>query len=378
MSAYLDNSSTTRPSNEAISKMMGFYTDKWGVLTQPHKFGAELTSPYSSALKAVYQLLGASEKDAVVMTSSGAEAINQAILSTYQDVALNEGKNHFITIAAEDAPALMSLSRLQAFGAAVTFLKPGKNGTINTKDFIEAITPRTALVCLSWANGMTGVIQPIAEIAEICSLRGIRLLVDGSNVLGKLFFSLKELKIDLFSFNGDNLHAPKGTGGLYIKNGIKMSPFITGGIEQGGLRAGALNVPAVIALGEASRQSLEARDYMCTEIARLKMELEMGIKKRFSFCRILFEEEEKVPGVMTVAFPGIFNESLLFLLNQKNVYASIGGGSHQLLSYYLKICGFPAEIADSAISFSLSRETKEEEIEWALDALTSCIGKLKP
>jgi cysteine desulfurase len=311
------------------------------------------------------------------MTSSGAEAINHAILSTYQDVSLTEGRNHFITASTEDAPFLMSFNRLTAFGAATTFLKPDIHGIISAKAIIEAITPRTAMIALSWSNGLTGVIQPIHEIAEICKLRGIRLLVDGTHVLGKLFFSLKEHSIDFLSFNGDQLHAPKGIGGLYIRNGIKLSPFITGGMEQAGLRAGTLNLPAVVGLGEAAKLLLEARDYFCTEVARLQMELENEIKKRIPEIKTLFEYEEKVPGVLTISFPGIINEALLFALNQKNVFASIGGGSQQLLSYYLKTCGFDQRTADSALSFTLSRETKEDEIEFAAKELEATVKKLR-
>lgn len=374
---YLDNSSTTKPSAVAVSKMLSFYTEKWGVLTQPHKMGQDLFPPLTEALRNVYQLLGANDQDAVIMTSSGAEAINHAFLSTYQDVSLTEGKNHFITITTESAPFLASANRLAALGAATTLLKPDVHGVISAKQFMEAITPRTAMLAISWASGMTGVIQPLHEIAEICKLRGIRLLVDGTHVLGRLFFALKELTIDFFSFNGDNIHAPKGTGGLYIREGIKLSPFIAGGIEQAGLRAGALNMPAVVGLGEAAKQCLEARDYFCTEVARLQMLLEKEIRKRIPEAKVLFEYEEKVPGILTLAFPGILNEALLFALNQRGVFASIGGGSLQLISHYLKACGFPSDIADSSISFSLSRETKEEEIELAAKALELAFNKLR-
>lgn len=357
--------------------MLTFYSEKWGLLTQPHKIGQELFPPLKEALTSVYGLLGASERDAIVMTSSGAEAINHAILSTYQDISLIDGRNHFITLATEEAPFLMSLNRISTLGGSTTTIKPNSSGILTPKAFIESITPRTALLAISWVNGLTGVVQPIVELAEICSLRGIRLLVDGTYALGKLFFALKELSIDLFAFNGDNIHAPKGTGGLYFREGIKLSPFITGGIEQTGLRAGALNMPAVVGLGEAAKQSLAARDYVCTEVARLQMYFEKEILKKTPDAKFLFENEERVPGILTVSFPGIINEALLFQLSQMNVFASIGGGSQQLLSYYLKTCGFDPLIADSALSFSLSRETKEEEIEFAAESVATAVSKLR-
>lgn len=360
---YLDNSTTTRPSSESVSKMLNFYTDKWGVTTQPHKMGQELFPPYTEALKSVYLLLGASEQDAIVMTSSGAQAINHAILSTYQDVSLNEGKNHFITLVTEEAPLLMSFHQLNVLGAVTTLLKPNHEGLITPQQLIEAITPRTCMVALSWANGLTGTIQPIMEIAKICHLRGIRLLVEGSHVLGKHFFALKEYTIDFFSFSGDLLHAPKGTGGLYIKQGIKFSPE-------------PINVPAVVGLGVAAKQMLEARDYFCTEVARLEFEFVKEVLNRLPQAKRLFDDSLKVTGIVTLSFPGIINEALLFALNQKNVFASIGGGSAPILSYYLKTCGFEPAIAESAISFSLSRETTEEEIIEAVNAIEEAVTAL--
>lgn len=136
-------------------------------------------------------------------------------------------------------------------------------------------------------------------------------------------------------------------------------------------------MPAVVGLGVAAEQCLEARDYMCTEVARLQMFFEKSLKSRLPQTKLLFEEEERIPGILTAAFPGIINETLLFSLNQRGVLASIGGGSQQLLSYYLKTCGIDPLIADTALSFSLSRETTEEEIEFTINALEAAVHQLQ-
>lgn len=374
---YLDNSTTARPSGEAVSKMLTYYSEKWGTLTQPHKMGQELFADFADALKAVYALLGATEHDAVILTSSGAEAVNQAILSTYQDVSLVDGRNHFISSVIDEAPSLMSLHRLESFGCATTYLKPTPEGIITPKSLVEAITPRTALVSLSWASGLTGVVQPIADLAEICKSRGIRLLVEATHVLGKLFFDLKELPITFLAFNGEQLHAPKGTGALYIRQGIHLKPLITGGIEQAGMRAGSINIPAVAALGVACKQTLEARDYLCTEVARLKMHFEKEIIQRIPQSKVLFEYEERVPNISAIAFPHVQSEALLFLLSRKDVYASMGGGGQQQISYLLQACGLSKTIATCALSFSLSRETTQEELDRALGIIEACYTKLR-
>lgn len=374
---YLDNSTTARPSGEAISKMLTFYSEKWGTPYQPHTLGQETFPPLKEALHSVYQLLGAIDQDTVVITSSSAEAVNQAIFSTFQNTSLMDGKNHFITTLIEEAPMMMSLRRLEALDCAATFLKPNAQGIITAKALTEAVTPRTAMLCLSWANGLTGVVQPIAELAEICKLRGIKLLVEATHVLGKLFFELKDLPIDFIAFNGEQLHAPKGTGGLYSRHGVKLSPFIIGGIEQAGLRAGSINVPATVALGVAAKQALEARDYVCTEVARLKMLFEKQLQKRLPDIKILFENEERVPHITAISFPGVSNEALLFLLNRKSVYASLGGGSQQQIGFMLSACGFDPLVANSALSFSFSRETTEQEIDYAVQAIEAGYLRLK-
>ena len=174
---YLDNSTTTRPSGEAVSRMLAFYSDKWGSLGAPHSMGQELFPAVEESYRHIYNLLGASDKDFVVFASSGAEAVNQAIFTTYQDVTLHSGKNHFVTSSIDEAPSLLSLSRLEQFGCAISIVNPNKQGQVSAKALSEIITPRTALISLSFANGLTGVINPVAEIAALCKLRGIRLLL---------------------------------------------------------------------------------------------------------------------------------------------------------------------------------------------------------
>lgn len=357
--------------------MLAFYSEKWGAPTAPHYMGQELFPAIEEAYKNIYKLIGATLKDSVVMTSSGAEAINQAIFSTYQNVTLNTGKNHFITSAIDEAPALLSLNRLEQFGAVASVVKANSQCQVSAQSLSEVITPRTAMVALSFANGLTGVINPISEIAVLCKLRGIILLLDMTHVLGKLFVDPKELNADFLSFNGDHIHAPKGTGGLFIKEGIKCSPFIVGGMEQAGLRAGSVNVPGLVALGVAAKECLEARDYMCMEIARLKYHFESSLKKRIPEAHILFENEERLPHITCIAFPGVTSEALLFVLNRKGVLASMGGGSQQQIGYILTACGLESLLANSALSFSLSKETTEEEIDKAVAIIDAAYHRLR-
>lgn len=374
---YLDNSATTRPSEKTISKMLPFFVEKWGIPSSPHQMGQELYPALESALRSIYTLMDAKETAGFVFTSSGAEAVNHVFQSVYHDVTRLTGKNQFVTGSNEEAPALMAIGRLEEWTCVGKMAKVNKSGKIEASAIEDLLTPRTALVSISWANGLTGVINPIADISTICQERGVLLHVDATHILGKLFFQLDDIGPSFMTFNGDNLHAPKGTGGLYTKEGVKCSSFILGGMDQGGKRAGSVNVPAFIGLGEAAREALDARDLLCTETARLRNLFESEISARIKDTTIFFHDQERLPNVSAIAFSGIANEALLYALNRKGVYASIGGGNFQQIGLLLTASGVEESLAHSALSFSLSRETTEDDVMRAVDIICECVNKLR-
>lgn len=374
---YLDNSLTTRPSRKAISDMLFFLTDQWGSTSAPHQMGQELFPAVKESYLSLYTLIGAKEVDDVIFTSSGEEAVNQVFNSAYFDITLPTGKNQFICGNEDEAPSLMCISRLEHQGCVGKMVSANREGKITPQEIAENITPRTALVSLSWANGLTGVINPVQEIAALCQQRGIKFHLDATHILGKLFFDPEEVNADFITFSGDRFHAPKGTGGLYIKAGVRCSPFIMGGMEQAGLRAGHLNVPLLVALGTAAKEAIEARDLMCTEIARLRNKLEKGIKEKIPETVLLFEDQERLPHIACIAFPGIPNEALLYGLNKQKVFASIGGGSFQQIGLILNASGIDPVLSHTALSFSLSRETTEEEIDRAITIIADVAKRLR-
>lgn len=374
---YLDNSSVTRPSDLAVSKMLPYLTEQWGTPSAPHQKGQEVFTGITESLRSIYNLLEAEDSDEFVYTSSSAEGVNQVVFSTYLNETLTHGKNHFITTHLDEAPAMMAIGRLDKMGCVGTLLHGTPQGHVTQQALIEAISPRTALVSMSWANGLTGVVQPVVEIAKICQLRGIALHLDATHVLGKLYFDLKEIQPSFITFDGDRIHAPQGTGGLYIRSGQKCSPLITGGIEQLGLRAGPMNVAGSVALGVAAQETKELRDLLCTETARLRDRLEKGILDSVSESQVFFHDQERVPHISAMAFPGVSNEALLYALNRKGVYASIGGGSFQQIGYLLKACGVQEIIGNTALSFSLSRETSDEDIDKAIEAISDSVKSLR-
>lgn len=376
-SCYLDNATTTRPSEHTIGAMLGYFSEQWGVPSQPHQMGQRLMPALEEAYRSLYALLGANEKDTIVITSSGTEAVNQVIQSVYYDVSRTTGKNHFVTASTDEAPAILTVGRLEQIGCVGKMASVTPGGYVSASQIADVITPRTALVSLSWANGLTGVINPVADIAKLCRERGIFLHLDASHVLGKLYFDLAEAGADFITFNGDNFHAPKGTGGLWIRDGVRLSPLLLGGAQQAGMRAGEINVPAAVGLGIACKEALESRDLMCTEVARLRNKLETGIKEGYRDAVIFYREEQRLPHCTTIGFPGIANEALLFALDRAQIYASIGGGTFAQLSLILASSGVGESLSQSAVSFSLSRYSYDEEIDHAIEAIVSVAKQLR-
>lgn len=374
---YLDNNMTTRPSNEAISNMIPFLTERWGTPSAPHLIGQQLFPAMEEAYRSIYKLLDAIDSDTFVLTSSGPEAINHVLNAAYYDITLPTGKNQFITSNIEEAPALMAIGRLEQMGCLGKMVPADSNGQVTSAAIAEAFTSRTALVTLSCGNGLTGVIHPVTEIAAVCKERGVKLHLDITHILGKSYIDLQEIGADYITFNGDHLHAPKGTGGLYYRSGTTCSSFILGGLEQGGKRAGSVNVPGLVALGIAAQQALDSRDLICTETARLRDKLEQGIISEIPDATIFFKDQPRLPHTTTIGFPGLVNEALLFLLNRKNVYACIGGGSFQQIGLVLIASGVNEKLAHSAINFSLSRETVEDDIDQAIQIISQAAKHLR-
>lgn len=374
---YLDNNTTSRPSEHAIAKMLPFMTERWGTPSAPHHMGQQLFPAIEEALRGIYALLGARESDDFIFTSSGAEGVNQVILSTYFDVTMHTGKNQFVTSTIDEAPAIMAIGRLEQMSCVGKMAPPDKMGSVTAHAISEAINPRTALVSLSWANALTGVINPIEEISRLCHERGIHLHLDATHVLGKIFIDWDKPQAHFITFNGDNLHAPKGTGGLYIRADAKCSPFILGGVEQAGHRGGSYNVAGLVALGEAAREAIDSRDLVCTEVARLRDKLEKGLLTAIPEAVSFFRQQERLPNCFAMAFPGVVNEALLYALNRKNIYASIGGGSSQQIGLILMASGVAEALANSALSFALSKETTEDEIDRAIDIIADCVKRMR-
>lgn len=350
---YLDNHLATVPCSSSLERMQPYLTDQWGTCRM-----SELEARY----RAIYDLVGAGIGDTCIFTSSGAEAVNQALWSAFFHRSKKEGKCHFIASSLEDAPTMQMLHRLEEFGCFAKIAPVKRTGEIDVEKLASLINPRTALVSITMADALTGVLQPIAEIAALCKEKGVLLHVDASYAVGKLYLNFSDLDVDYLSFSGDKMHALKSSGALFVKARSPISPLIVGGPDQAGLRGGALDVPSFMALSAAAYQSQLFADRLALETVRLRDLFESELMQKIPGAKSLFIDSLRLPNVSVMSFPKVHAEALLYLLHKKGLFASLGGHFSQPLSQILGAIGIEPSIAETAMSFSLSRYTTEAEI----------------
>lgn len=360
MNLYFDNQMATSISQATLDAMVTALSQR--------------SISLEMAYKTMYALVEAKESDHFVFTSSGCEAINQAVFSTYLNVTRQQGKNHFITSNIEESPSILSMSRLQQLGCVFEMAPANKEGYVSVDAIAETMTPRTAMVSLSWANGLTGVVQPVEEIAKLCSDRGVLFHVDATHVLGKGYYTLKSSGADFLTFNGEQMHAPKGTGGLFVRSEIEIAPLIIG---DKSLRGGGLNHSTLIGLQETAEELLQDADHVGMELCRLRDRFEKQLLAQIPKCHLLFGDQQRVPHIAAFLFQGVTSDALLYLLERRGMHASFGGGQFQDLRNILEACGVPKPDCHCGLSFAFSRDTKEEQIDRGVKIIVQTVLQLQ-
>ncbi|MBX7066351.1 MAG: aminotransferase class V-fold PLP-dependent enzyme [Parachlamydiales bacterium] len=355
---YLDHHSATRPCSAALERMTPYLQDRWGASFAPHKMGQELIASLDTHYQMIYDLVGAGEPDRFVFTSSGAEGINQVFLSIFLEVARKTGKTHIIVSEIEDAPTMRCAKRLEELGCTIK-IAPAKDGLIDVEALAKLINPRTSLISVSMAHGLTGVIQPADEIINLAKEKNILLHLDATYAVGKYPIAFES---DYLTFSGDRIHSVKGSGGLFAKEKAPLVPLILGGNEQAGYRGGSFDIPSFMALSAAASQASLYLDTMALEVARLRALFESSVQGE-----VLFKNHLRLPNTSLIAFKGVHQEALLYFLSRKGVYAAIGGAYAPHLS----------TIDETALSFSLSRMTTEEEIVKAAKIINDTVKDLQ-
>jgi cysteine desulfurase len=372
---YLDNNATTRVAPEVIDAMMPYLRDYYGNPSSMHYFGGQVKQAVIDARSHVAQLIGAEDTE-IIFTSCGSEGNNTAI---HAALAAQPDKRHIITTEVEHPAILNVCKQLEKKGYTVTYLSVDGQGQLDLMELEAAMTGGTALVTTMYANNETGVIFPVEEVGAIAKHYGATFHVDAVQAVGKVPINLKNSTIDLLTLSGHKLHAPKGIGALYVRRGFKFRPFLLGGHQERGRRAGTENVPGIIALGKAA----ELAQADLTNVGQervLRNRLEQGILERIPDTVVNGHPIHRLPNTTNIGFKYIEGEAILFLLNKYDVCASSGSactsGSLEP-SHVLQAMGLPYTILHGSIRFSLSRYTTSEEIDIVLAIMPEIVGRLR-
>lgn len=373
---YLDNNATTAVPPEVLDAMLPYLKELYGNPSSMHTFGGQLHRKVEEARAKVAHLINA-EPEEIIFTSCGTESDNTAIMSAAESLP---SRRHIITTRVEHPAVLNFCKHLARKGYRVTFLSVNKQGQLNMDELLKVLNEDTVIVSIMYANNETGVIFPIMEIAEILKERGILFHTDAVQAVGKIPIDLKKLPVDMLSLSGHKLHAPKGVGALYVRKGTRFYPYIIGGHQEHGRRAGTENVASIIGLGKTCELAGEKLSQEITYLKGLRDKLENALLKSCPDVRINGDINNRLPNTTNLSFEYVEGEAILLRLNEYSICASSGSactsGSLEP-SHVLRAMGVPFTAIHGSIRFSLSRYNTEAEIDRVIKIMPGLIKELR-
>ncbi|HEX8707019.1 MAG TPA: cysteine desulfurase NifS [Pyrinomonadaceae bacterium] len=374
---YLDNNATTRVAPEVREAMQPYLSELYGNPSSAHTFGREMRRSVERAREQVASLLGASDASEIVFTSCGSESDNWAIRGVLEQ---NPERRHIVTTRVEHEAVRNLCERLEQNGYEVTWLDVDGQGLLKPEELRAALRPETALVSVMLANNETGVLFPVAELGRIVreSCEAV-FHVDGVQAVGKIPINLRDWPVDLFALSGHKFHAPKGTGALYVRNGVRLPAFLVGGGQEQGRRAGTEAVPYIVALGAACE--LASRFEGHEELRRLRDRLEETILGTIPNARLngTRSRELRLPNTSNISFEYVEGESILAHLDAAGICVSTGSACNaesHVSSAVLRAMDVPYTAAQGSIRFSLGRYNTAAEIEETLRILPGIVKRL--
>ncbi len=373
---YLDNNATTKVAPEVFEKIKPFFCDLYGNPSSMHTFGGQVGTSIRKAREQVAELLGCNPAE-IIFTGCGTESDNTAIKGV---VAAVPDKQKIITTRVEH-PAVLAVCRdLESHGYTVVELPVDNSGRLDLNQLEDEIDDDTVLVTIMYANNETGNIFPIEKIAQIAADRGVVFHTDAVQAVGKIPMKLSESNIDMLSISGHKLHAPKGIGVLYVKKGTRLMPFMMGGHQEAGHRAGTENVPGIIGLGKACEMAAKNIEQENNRVRYLRDKLETVILKTCPDCQVNGDRENRLPNTTNISFEYIEGEAILLMLDKHGICASSGSACTSGAlepSHVLRAMGVPFTAAHGSIRFSLSRYNTEEEIDYVTEVLPGVVARLR-
>ena len=375
---YLDNNATTCVAPEVVQAMLPFLTEAYGNPSSMHKFGSSVAGALTKARRQVRSTIGAQHDTEIVFTSCGSESDSTAI---YSALRAQPERREIITTKVEH-PAILTLCEYleKEEGYTVHWLEVDRAGRLDLDAYRAALSPKVAIVSVMWANNETGTLFPVEEMAELANAQGVMFHTDAVQAVGKVPIDLKATKIDMLSLSGHKLHAPKGTGVLYVRRGLRFRPLLRGGHQERGRRAGTENIPGIIALGQAAELAQANLPVENGRVRELRDRLESELLARVPRCFVTGDKSNRLPNTCNIAFEFIEGEAILLLLNKTGIGASSGSActsgslepSHVMLAR-----GLPYTAAHGTVRFSLSVYNTDEEIDRVIEAVPGIVAKLR-
>ncbi len=380
MEIYLDNNATTKVDKKVLDKMIPYLEELYANPSSMYNPARKTAKAIEQARNQVGELLGVSDSSSIIFTSCATESANTAIKGIVSHYGTREN-NHIITTQVEHPCVLSVYEDLERKGYSASYIGVNECGDLNIESLLNKVNEKTILVSVMHANNETGTIYPVKEIAaEVKKInKNVKFFVDGVQAAGKIPIELDNSDIDFYSISGHKFHAPKGIGALYVKKGTLFDPFILGGHQENSLRAGTQNTAFIVGLGEAAKLAKNALEFENKEVRRLRDKLESGLLEKIKNAKLNSKSSSRVPNTTNIGFEYIEGELILLYLNDLGIYASSGSActSGSLdPSHVLRAQKVPFTSLHGSIRFSLSKFTKEDEIDYALIEIPKVIEKL--
>ncbi|MGB8452593.1 MAG: cysteine desulfurase NifS [Anaerocolumna sp.] len=374
---YLDNAATTKTRPEVVEAMLPYFTESFGNPSSVYELATQNKKAVDEARGIIAKALGAEIPD-IYFTAGGTEADNWALKATAEAYA-SKG-NHIITSRIEHHAILHTCEYLEKHGMEVSYIDVDENGVIKLEELKKAIRPTTILISVMFANNEIGTIQPMKEIGEIAKANNILFHTDAVQAFGQLAMDVNDLNIDMLSASGHKLNGPKGIGFLYIRKGLKLKSFVHGGAQERHRRAGTENVPAIVGFGKAVEIAMDTLEERQKKEIDLRDKLMKRILAEVPYVRLNGHKSKRLPNNVNFSFQFIEGESLLIMLDMKNICASSGSActsgsldpSHVLLAI-----GLPHEIAHGSLRLTLCEDNTEEELDYVVDKIKEIVDKLR-
>ena len=377
---YLDNNATTPCDPRVVDAMLPYFHQFHGnAASRNHPFGWQAEEAVDYARGQVADLISVDQKE-IIFTSGATESDNLALKGVFE--MYKRKGNHIITLTTEHKAVLDSCKKIEKLGGEVTYLEVDNEGLVNLEALEAAITDKTILVSIMWANNETGVIQPMKAIGDICAKHGVLFMSDATQAVGKIPVSPKEVGVHLMAFTGHKMYGPKGVGALFVNRRsprVKVTAQMDGGGHERGMRSGTLNVPGIVGLGKAAELCKLEMAAEAERLSKLRDKLEAAFENTVEEVYVNGSKEHRMPHVANISFKHVEGEGLMMTFNQNIALSSGSACTSASLepSYVLVALGLGDDLAHSSLRFSLGRFTTEEEIDYTVEAITKGVQHMR-